>query len=575
MATNPWISQTVRSEQNLYEDLVIESLQFYGQDIYYLPREVVNEDKIFLDDVPSHFSDAYKIEVYVENTEGFAGEGDMFAKFGIELRDQATFVLARRRWKSLIGDKLDTYNFRPREGDLIYLPLSKSIFEIHKVETETPFYQLSQLPTFRLQCELFEYNDEDFDTEILDIDTIEDTAAYQYKISMASPETATATATTTIDAEGRVTTIDLSYQGMGYQTPPIITIQENGGSISKFGNSSLHNQLGRGYEGNYTTTSPSGFVELFTYMNAFPSTGTQQAFFLSGGGDSDELNNMMWGVNDDGYLCYTEGASTLRVVTSVLFSTGTWNHIMISVVGKTLSIYYNGFLKESQDNSGRSVDYNLIGDAGYSIGAVAARAVNGVTWGAMDGYIDEFRIMRGDFNVLLGNTGEDRLGSESLVVPSQEFVSDSNTELLLHMNATTATATTSIESGSIDGIVIDTAGVYYNSPPTITIEPPYTTANYERGQVITQNHVTYSMLGEVGRWSDSDNVLYLMHVGADDGEYHTFSTNTAIVSDTASYAPSLIEEIQQIQASSQAKYFDDFESDFLDFSESNPFGDIS
>lgn len=186
MATNPWVSQSVRGEQSLYEDLVIESLKFYGQDVYYIPREIVNKDKVFLDDVPSRFSDAYKIEMYIENVDAFNGEGDLFSKFGVELRDQATFVVARRRWTKLIGGRLDSYNFRPREGDIIYLPLSQSIFEIFKVETETPFYQLSQLPTFRLQCELFEYNDEDFDTGVANIDVIEKEAAFQYALTMDS-----------------------------------------------------------------------------------------------------------------------------------------------------------------------------------------------------------------------------------------------------------------------------------------------------------------------------------------------------------------------------------------------------
>jgi hypothetical protein len=186
MATNPWVSHSVRNEQDLYEDLVIESLKFYGQDVYYIPREIVNKDKVFLDDVPSRFSDAYKIEMYAENIEGFEGEGDLFSKFGVELRDQATFVVARRRWSKLIGDYLDDNKFRPREGDIIYLPLSESIFEIFKVETETPFYQLSNLPTFRLQCELFEYNDEDFDTGVANIDIVEKEAAFQYALTMDS-----------------------------------------------------------------------------------------------------------------------------------------------------------------------------------------------------------------------------------------------------------------------------------------------------------------------------------------------------------------------------------------------------
>ena len=186
MATNPYFKQGVRSEQTLYEDIIIEALKMYGQDVYYLPREIVNKDSIFLDDVPSRFGSAYKVEMYIENTEAFDGEGDLFTKFGIELRDQANFIVSRKRWKQLIGSRLDEQNFRPREGDLIYLSLSESIFEIRKVETETPFYQLSNLPTFRMQCELFEYNDEDFDTNIAGIDVIEKESAFQYALTMDS-----------------------------------------------------------------------------------------------------------------------------------------------------------------------------------------------------------------------------------------------------------------------------------------------------------------------------------------------------------------------------------------------------
>lgn len=186
MATNKYFKYNVRSEQRLYEDITIEALQMYGQDVYYLPREIVNKDKIFVDDVPSRFGNAYKIEMYIENTEGFGGEGDLFTKFGVELRDQATFIVARKRWKEMVGNRLAENNFRPREGDVIFLPLSKSLFQIEKVETETPFYQLSQLPTFRMTCELFEYSDEDFDTQISDIDVVERESAFQYQLTLDS-----------------------------------------------------------------------------------------------------------------------------------------------------------------------------------------------------------------------------------------------------------------------------------------------------------------------------------------------------------------------------------------------------
>lgn len=186
MATNPYISTKHRPEQNLYEDILIEAIQFYGQDVYYLPREIVEREEIFLDSIQSQFSDAYKVEVYIENTESFDGEGDLFTKFGIELRDQATFVIARRRWRELVGDRLADNQFRPREGDVIYLPLSESLFEVKKVETESPFYQLSQLPQFRMQCELFEFSDEDFDTNIDVIDRVEEEHAFQYELIMES-----------------------------------------------------------------------------------------------------------------------------------------------------------------------------------------------------------------------------------------------------------------------------------------------------------------------------------------------------------------------------------------------------
>ena len=187
MATNLYFSQKVQSEQGLYEDIVIESLKMFGQDIYYLPRDIVNEDKVFGDDVPSRFNSSYKIEMYIENIEGFDGEGDLFTKFGVEIRDQATFVVARRRWTQTINRyDNDISGERPREGDLVYVPLSNSMFEIMAVEHEQPFYQISNLSTYKLRCELFEYNDENFDTDVAVIDGIERDYAYTYNLLLDS-----------------------------------------------------------------------------------------------------------------------------------------------------------------------------------------------------------------------------------------------------------------------------------------------------------------------------------------------------------------------------------------------------
>lgn len=187
MATNHYFSQKVKSEQNLYEDIIIESLKIYGQDVYYLPRDLVAEDKILGEDIQSSFNSSYKVEMYIENTEGFDGEGDLFTKFGVEIRDQATFIVARKRWSQTVARyDNEIQAIRPVEGDVIYLPLSNSMFQIMAVEHEQPFYQLSNLPTYKLRCELFEYSGEDLDTGIDAIDTVERDYAYKYLVTLDS-----------------------------------------------------------------------------------------------------------------------------------------------------------------------------------------------------------------------------------------------------------------------------------------------------------------------------------------------------------------------------------------------------
>ena len=187
MPTNVFFNHAVNTEQQLYEDLVVESLRFYGHDVFYLPREVVEEDSIFNEDVQSKFGDAYGVEMYIENTDGFEGDGDLLSKFGIEVRDTATFVISLRTWERFISlDSNLATSLRPNEGDLIYFPLTNSMFEIKFVEHEDPFYQVGKLFVFKLRCELFEYSGEDFDTGNVDVDVIEDQQAYVISMTLAS-----------------------------------------------------------------------------------------------------------------------------------------------------------------------------------------------------------------------------------------------------------------------------------------------------------------------------------------------------------------------------------------------------
>ena len=187
MPTNVFFNHAVQTEQHLYEDLVVEALRMYGHNVFYLPREIIEEDSILNEDVQSKFGDSYQVEMYIENTDGFEGEGDLMSKFGVQIRDQATFIMSLRTWERFISldDNLAT-SFRPNEGDLIYFPLSGSMFEIKFVEHEDPFYQVGKLFVFKMTCELFEYSQEDFDTGIGDIDLIEDEQAYTTVMTMTS-----------------------------------------------------------------------------------------------------------------------------------------------------------------------------------------------------------------------------------------------------------------------------------------------------------------------------------------------------------------------------------------------------
>ena len=186
MPTNVFFNHAVNTEQHLYEDLVVESLRIYGHECYYLPRNVVEEDTILGEDIQSTYGDAYSVEMYIENVEGFEGEGDLFSKFGVQVRDQATFVISLRTWERFISlDGNLATSLRPNEGDIIFFPMSGSVFEIRFVEHENPFYQVGKLFVFKMQCELFEYSGEDFDTGIESIDIVEDEQAYTIQMNMA------------------------------------------------------------------------------------------------------------------------------------------------------------------------------------------------------------------------------------------------------------------------------------------------------------------------------------------------------------------------------------------------------
>ena len=193
MPTSVFFSKGSFGEQNLYEDLIIEQLKVFGHDVYYMPRTLVKEDKLFGEDVLSQFNNAYMIEMYMEEVEGYGGDKELISKFGLEIRDEVNFVVSRRIWEqTLTNDPNIIVSTRPNEGDLIYFPRIQKIFQIDFVDHDDPFFQVDNLPVYKLSCSTYEYSHEALDTGVTAIDAIETDASLDalfYQFTLEQPGT--------------------------------------------------------------------------------------------------------------------------------------------------------------------------------------------------------------------------------------------------------------------------------------------------------------------------------------------------------------------------------------------------
>ncbi len=172
MATNFFVNNFQASqEQLLLENLIIESIRFYGQDMYYVPRTLNNYDEVYGADDSSSYDAAYPVEMYIKSIDGFSGDGEFLSKFGVEIRNQVVFSVARRIFNEEIGEF--TTQVRPNEGDVIWFPLNQRAFVIRYVNKYEMFYQLGALQTWEMTCEVFEYSGESFNTGIPEIDALE------------------------------------------------------------------------------------------------------------------------------------------------------------------------------------------------------------------------------------------------------------------------------------------------------------------------------------------------------------------------------------------------------------------
>ena len=214
---NVYFSQGTKNEQFLIEDIIIESLKIYGNEVFYIPRSLVSKDNVLGEDRLSQFKTAFPIEMYFENVDSFSGQGAFIQKFGLMIEQSATLVVARRRWTQLVGRYgATTIPSRPNEGDLIYFPLTGGLFELKFVQHQDPFYQLGKLYVYKLQVELFQYSSERIDTGVPEVDAFESLKTFSTN--------------TTRNTHGRVHSITLTNPGSGYTSVPTVTFISSSGN---------------------------------------------------------------------------------------------------------------------------------------------------------------------------------------------------------------------------------------------------------------------------------------------------------------------------------------------------------
>ena len=316
---NPFFLQGSNSEQNLVQDLINEQLRMYGVEVYYLPRRYVTEKTIIREVIESQFVDAYPLEAYIENYEGYEGNTTILSKFGIQSSQEISLIISQERFETYITPliknkpniKLST---RPKEGDLIYFPLGDRLFEIKFVEHEKPFYQLQKNYVYLLKCELFRYEDEVIDTDIDEIDSTVEIESNIQTLTLVSSGS-TATATTSI-ANGAVVSIIVTNRGEKYTSSPIVAISS---SPSSGGTATAVSTLIDGIV-NCDGTEIGSRVQAVQITNPGYGYTTNPGIVFIGGGGSGAIATTRISNQAIGIITITSGGSGYTTSPSITFS---------------------------------------------------------------------------------------------------------------------------------------------------------------------------------------------------------------------------------------------------------------
>jgi len=317
MALNPFFLQGSKSEQNLVQQLINEQLRMYGVEVVYMPRNYIGTSKILRENVVAKFDDAYPIEAYVLNYQGFGGAGDILTKFGVQAKDELSLIISKERYETyvspyLIDDPDIKVGTRPCEGDLIYFPLTDTIYEIKFVEHEVEFYQLNKTYVYELRCEVFEYEDEIINTGVDELDDNFLARGYSVKLTLVGIGS-TATAITSLRS-GSISDIYVNTNGINYTSTPIVAITtspDSGGNASGRAVIKTNSQTGKYYVDEVLITNPG-----FGYT--IPPT----IRFIGGGGSGAAATAGISTLNSVGIITITSGGSNYVTAPIVTFTGG-------------------------------------------------------------------------------------------------------------------------------------------------------------------------------------------------------------------------------------------------------------
>lgn len=580
-------------------------MQIYGQDIYYLPREMVTTDRLFREDVLSKFDENYLIEVYLQNYDGFEGDGTLLTKFGVRIAEEATFIVSRRRWEDLVQAKSNNLvtSERPNEGDAIYFPLTQQLFQIKFVENETPLRPLGDVPTYSLTCELMEFADERLETGIDEIDKIAAENAYSIvhnwvrgikyirminegtgyggnTVVTIGNVTGTAAPTTVVPTitNTRVSEISISNPGSGYTTTaPTVTITGTGtgataeaiitaGGVFEFGEK-VHGTK-------FTADiSQNGVSSVYTLNNNFTirkaGTGYTTAPLVKIGAPD--------AVDATGTATLQNGIVTaLEIVNN----------------GTGIASILNNIVATGGSGSGLRID--LTADAN---GDVTTVAINGTNDGinyivgdivtvALSGVVDQptFRVTAITSDVNTGVVGT--AGSGYTTAPTVTLSAPP-------AGGTQATASASISNGVVTSINISNRGLGYTEVPTVTITPPTRTqaiattaltngtvssitlqntgAGYITAPRITITPSPSEPTGKVARYDVTNKELELIDIVGN------FSDDDTLIGETSG-AETVIDSFSSIEIEnsdiSENTYFETQADGIVDWTEGNPFGEF-